>query len=472
MKTGANRYKKLYDTVIKNGYSVRSGSYSVLDKSIKTELNEFGEYSPIFQPSDGQKDNPKLAYVCAMSDDSPDEDVIGGELFASIPGIKHDPILGYYNGLFAGHVIEGSYRENASSGGFTTWILKELLERKLVDGVIHVKETADDSDVLFEYGISRSIEEICAGAKTRYYPVEFSNVINEIKSLPGKYAIVGIPSFIMEIRLLAQQDPKVKDRVKYTLGLICGHQKSTKYAECFAWQCGIKPGNLKSIDFRKKIAGAPANMYATEVTGIINGKEVTITKKQEELLGSHWGHGFFKTKFSDFTDDTMNETADIALGDAWLPAYTKDSLGNNVLIVRNETMLSILEEGVKDGKIKVDNLSVKDVIKSQSGLVHHTRDDLPYRLYKKDAKHEWRPTKRLPASNDIPFLRKVVQDLRCDIAEQSHVHYKKAVELDDLSYFETKMSSYLRRYKWVYVVVQLKRRGLMWAVRRFVSTIR
>ncbi len=473
MKRNSVSYKKLYDTVVKNGYSVKSGAYSVVDKGIKTRLDEFGEYSPVF-PSDtqSQNDDSRLKLVCAMSDESPDEDEVSKELFASIPNIQHDPILGYYNGVFAGHVVEGDYRKNASSGGFTTWVLKELLERKLVDGVIHVKESPKNSNTLFEYGVSKTIEEICEGAKTRYYPVEFSNVIDEVKNLPGRYAIVGIPSFIMEIRLLAKQDPKIKNKIKYTLGLICGHQKSTKYIESFAWQCGIKPGNLKSVDFRKKLEDSPANMYATEMTGIIDGKEVTIIKKQEDLFGSHWGHGFFKTKFSDFTDDTMNETADIALGDAWLPKYTKDSGGTNILIVRNETILSILKESEEKGKIEIDNLSIKDAIKSQSGLVHHTRDDLPYRLYKKDIRQEWRPKKRLEASKDIPFLRKVVQDLRQEISEKSHINYKKAVELDDWNYFEKSMKPYLRRYRWVYVIVQLRRRGLMWAIRKLMNKVR
>lgn len=469
MKQSPGDRKKLYDTVVKNGYSIKSGAYSVVDKTIKTQLDEFGEYSPVFPPPGKQGNDSKLGLVCAMSDDSPDEDEVSEELFASAPGIKHDPILGYYNGVFAGHVVEGNYRKSASSGGFTTWILKELLERKLVDGVIHVKESPKNSDTLFEYGISKTVKEICEGAKTRYYPVEFSGAINKVRDLPGRYAIVGIPSFIMEIRLLAKQDPKVKDKVRYTIGLICGHQKSTKYIESFAWQCGIKPGNLKSVDFRKKVKGSPANMYATEMTGIIDGKEVTITKRQEELFGSHWGHGFFKTKFSDFTDDTMNETADISLGDAWLPKYTKDSGGSNILIVRSEKILSILKDAEKNGKIKLDDLPVSDAIKSQAGLVHHTRDDLPYRLYKKDSKNEWRPKKRLAASNEIPFLRKVIQNLRQEIAEQSHINYKKAVELDDWSYFEKSMEPYLRKYKWVYVVVQLRRRGPMWAIRKLMA---
>lgn len=472
MKKKVQNSASVYETVIKNGYSVGSGVYAVVDDSIEMKLDELGQYVPSFTtPFDSFTVNSKLGKVCAMSNESKDEDAVSKGLFAATPGIKYTPIIGYHLGLYAGYVVEGDYRKNASSGGFTTWILKELLEGKHVSGVIHVKESPNNSDALFEYGISTTTDEIIAGAKTRYYPAEFSEVVALAKKSPGKYAIVGIPSFIMEIRLLAQQDPDVRKSIVFTLGLVCGHQKSTKYAESLAWQCGIKPGNLISIDFRKKIAGAPANKYATEITGTIDGKKTTIIKRQEELFGTHWGHGFFKTKFSDYTDDTLNETADITLGDAWLPEYTDDSLGNNILIVRNVTILDIINTGLENKKIKLDILEEKDILRSQPGLIHHTRDDLPYRLYKRDNKKEWRPKKRIKASGNITFLRKAVQDIREDISAQSHIKYKKAVELDDWNYFEKSMQPFLRKYKWIYAAVQLRRRGFRWFVKRMFSNL-
>lgn len=454
-------------SVLKNEYDIRSGVYSAIDNSIEMRLNEYGEYTTILTESatNSRSTMERLSRVSAMSNESLDESTVAKNLFAPIPNIEFSDVIGYHLGLFAGHVIEGNYRKYASSGGFTTWLLKELLERRLIDGVIHVKRSTSKT-VLFEYGISTTIQQVRDNAKTRYYPAELSGALNQIRNMPGKYAITGIPSFIMEVRLLASQDPEIGKKIAYTFGLICGHQKSTKYAESLAWQSGIKPGNLVSIDFRKKIPGSPANKYATEMTGIINGKEVTVTKRQEELFGSHWGHGFFKTKLSDYTDDALNETADVALGDAWLPEYTRDGLGNNILIVRNQKILSIIQDGAKRGLVKIDILTADDIIKSQPGLIHHTRDDLPYRLFKKDAANEWRPIKRVSPSNKVPYLRKKVQDIREEIREKSHTNYRRAVELDDWSYFERSMRPLLRRYSLLYVLVQTRRRGLAWFIKK------
>lgn len=464
--------QQLFEREIQSGYSVRSGAYSVVDEAIEMRLNEFGEYEPNRDAFLTSTKTKELISASSMANVNEDEDTIAKELFSKIKGIKHHSVIGYYSHLYAGHVTEGNIREVASSGGMTTWILTELLKRKLIDGVIHLIESKPGQETLFEYGISKSVKQVIAGAKTKYYPGEFSKVLSQIKKDNATYAIVGIPSLVMEVRLLAKQDPEIAKRIKFTLGLICGHQKSTKYAESLAWQSGIKPGDLLSIDFRKKVEGRPANLYATEMTGLVKGKKVTIVKSQEELFGTHWGYGFFKTQLSDFTDDALNETADVALGDAWLPEYVKDSLGTNIVIVRNKTIASIIQEGMENGKVKLDTITEKDILKSQPGLIHHTRDDLPYRLYKKDKKGEWRPKKRLAASKDIPLLRRIVQDIRQDIAIKSKLNYKKAVELEDWDYFQKSMKGYLRKYRLVYVVVQIQRRGLGWFVSKAFGMIR
>lgn len=443
--------EEFHNKVIKNGYTFGSGAFAVIDHNIQMELDEYGEYKAKFLLPLENYNSYLLQKVCPNSDISPNEDEISKNLYGSIPRIKYDKRIGYYKNLYAGHVLEGDYRKNASSGGFGTWILKELLERNLIDGVIHVKENKDKkSPILFKYDISRTIEEIKEGAKTKYYPVEFSEVLNKVKQTPGRYAIVGIPSFIMAIRLLSLQDPIIKERIKYTVGLICGHQKSARFADCIAWQAGIKPGNLISIDFRKKLPGSPANRYGVELTGIINGEVVTVTKRMNDILGHNWGQGFFKSRASDFTDDVMNETADITLGDAWLPEYISDSGGNNVILVRHPELETIIEEGIKSKKVKLDRISVETIVRSQASHFQHTREELCYRLYKKDKKGEWRPQKRVKPSNNIPFFRKRIQDLRMEISKQSHIAFKKAVELDDLDYFINHMNKYVKKYNRIY----------------------
>ncbi len=444
------------------GYSVGSGAYSVANAKIETILNEYGEYQYSFE---AEEYLISASSVCCMSNVSDDETTIAHQLYSDVEGVKYNSVIGLYKNLYIGYVAEGSYRKNGSSGGMATWLLVELLRRNMIDGVIHVKST-DGSNVLFEYAISRTEQEIISGAKSRYYPAEYSSMINKIKLSNERFAIVGIPSFITEIRLLQILLPSLKDTIKYTIGLICGHQKSSKYAECLAWQCGIKPGNLRYVDFRKKVLDRPADEYIAEFIGLVDGELVSITKNQSELFGSNWGHGFFKKKFSDYTDDAFNETADISLGDAWLPEYTKDSKGNNIVIVRNDEIASILKEAESDQRLCLDVACEGDIVSSQAGLVHHYKDEIGYRLNKRDVENKWRPRNRVEADGDLPLLRKWVQDVREDIATLSHKRYREAVAIGDFDHFKKSMRPYVFKYKVLYVFLGVQNKGVFWVARK------
>src|SRR3546814_17649672 len=96
----------------------------------------------------------------------------------------------------------------------------------------HSFPTRRSSD-LFRYQISRTAEEIRRGAKSRYYPIELSAVIDQIRAVPGRYAVIGIPCFIKAIHLLRAKDAVLRDRIAFTLGLYCGHMKSARMVESF-----------------------------------------------------------------------------------------------------------------------------------------------------------------------------------------------------------------------------------------------
>lgn len=448
-----------------NEYDVRSGVYAAIDPKITYSLDDYGQYEPMMSDSRDKGLGLKLQQVNAMSDISSNESQLAHELFAKHKGIKRNKIFGYYLDTYIGYVVEGEYRKNGSSGGFATWVLVRLLEEGLIDGVVHVHRAEDGDKVLFQYKISRTPDEIRDGSRSKYYPVELSEALKEIKKTPGRYAIVGIPSFITEIRLLQKVDPIIRERVKYTIGLVCGHQKSAKYAECLAWQVGIKPGDLKYVNFRKKIDGVASNQYSPEFTGMIDGKVTTVLDTSGKLLGSNWAHCFFKTRFSDFTDDAFNETADITLGDAWLPEYSKDSKGHNILIIRDPRISRIIEEGIKKELVSVTRVDERTIERSQSGLVHHNIDEIPYRLWKRDKRGDWRPKKRVEASGDFPFLRKRVQDLREAMAEKSHIVYREAVKRGDYKYFEKRMRPYVLLYAVCYRLQFLQRNGITGVIR-------
>lgn len=434
----------------KKKYSEASGSMAVVDSNIQMKLNTYGLYEEII--ADGVTSiSPKATFVSPNLNTQVNESMIAQQLYGKQPDISFDERLGYYHSLYVGHVKEGDFRERASSGGMGTWIFNELFENNLIDYVIHVKKNEDIQDEkMFKYEISSTIEDIKAGAKTRYYPVEISEVLAIVKDKPGRYAIIGIPSFIYAIRLLAKADKVINERIKYTVGLVCGHQKSTKFSESIAWQVGIQPGDLLDIDFRHKLPDRPASSYAVKMTGVIDGEIQTIIKPTSELFGQNWGWGVFKPTASDFTDDVFNETADIVVGDAWLPQYTQDSEGNNIVIIRHKEIQKLVGKAISENRLKMDKVDNETIFASQASHYRHTHDELAYRLYVKEQENEWIPKKRVKPNSDISDKRRRIQDLRKMISDQSHIQYQKALQRNDFNYFVTQMTLYTSEYTKIY----------------------
>lgn len=251
-----------------------------------------------------------------------------------------------------------------------------------------------------------------------------SRVLQFVRENEGKYALIGVPCYIKGVRLLADQDKLIKDRIKFFIGLVCGHLISDMFAKSMGWEMGIDPDILKEIDFRKKLKNRPANRYGVEVKGIVEDKEVVLRCPTSELF-TNWGHGMFKYNACEFCDDLLAETADVTVGDAWLPEYSQYSKGTNVIVVRKPVIQRIFDQNMDDA-IRVEEISAEKIYQSQAGGFRHRRDGLSYRLYLKDQKNEWRPNKRVEPSDRFPTKRKKIYELRSTLSHESFNAYKVA----------------------------------------------
>lgn len=436
------------EKVINGGYCIGCGACTMglLDSGIKIKLDSLGFLQA--NAINGLGRDSRSAAVCPFSDTSTDEDKISGALL-EFPATVRDPRIGAYLNIYAGYVETGDFRGRGSSGGFTSWVLAELLRRDLVDGVIHVKVRIPDEDDkrLFHYGVSRTVEELQGGAKSHYYPVELSEMLHYIRSTPGRYAVVGLPCFIKAIRLLGKEESIFRERIRFTVGLFCGHLKSTGFAEMLAWQVGVRPDQLTAFDFRTKLANRKSSNYGVTATGLIDGEEVERTGVVSDLVGTDWGMGFFKYRACDFCDDISAETADVSVGDAWLPEFVEDSRGTNVVIVRHPDIQLLVEEGISSGVLALKPIASERAVESQSANFRHRREDLPYRLHLQDLAREWRPKKRLSPSPLRDKHRRVVQDKRIHFQMTVPHLWRRAVASGSLSHFIREIDPMIQSYK-------------------------
>ncbi|WP_460293253.1 Coenzyme F420 hydrogenase/dehydrogenase, beta subunit C-terminal domain [Clostridium tertium] len=438
---------ELFYKVINNDYCSGCGvCASVKDSHLKMQIDENGKYRPFLDNSGNSGNNVDVLSICPFYNNERNEDIIGKKLFERVDDIKHNKYIGYYLKNFAGYVNVGDYRKSGSSGGMGSWISSKLIELGLIDAIIHVKQTKDlDEKVLFNYQVSKNLNEISEGGKSKYYPVEMSEVIKYIKENEGRYALVGVPCFIKAIRLLSEKDEVVSKRIKFTIGLVCGHLKSEMFAKSIGWQMGIHPNDIRSIDFRVKIENCASSNYGVKVVGEVNKSELIKESPTRLLYMTNWGEGMFKYKSCDYCDDVLAETADITIGDAWIPEYTNDSMGTNIIVVRNSQIMNIINK-YRD-ELFLEELSEEKIFESQAGGFRHRREGLSYRLYLTDKKNQWRPKKRVDAENSINKNRKKIYENRIKIYEESFRGYKLAEKSNNFNDFISYMNPIINHYK-------------------------
>ncbi len=443
-----NEIEELKRTVIDNGFCIGCGACAFASKeNISTKKNSEGKLEALVKKFDIKDNKSRVLNICPFYNNEYNEDDISKELYSQIDNIMHDEYLGYNLSNYAGYVKTREFRMKGSSGGFGSWIASKLFEEGLVDKIIHVK-SSNDNDLLFKYQISSTLEEIQEGSKSRYYPIEMSNVLDYVLKNDYKYLFVGIPCYVKAVRQLQKEYPVIKKRIVLTLGLVCGHLKSDLFAKTIAWEMGIHPSKLTKIDFRVKNIDNLSNNYNIKATGYVNSEEVQIEAATKDLFASNWGYGFFKYKACDYCDDVLAETADVTIGDAWLPEYTDDSLGTNIITVRNEIINNLFSK--YNDEIHLDNITSNKIYESQSGGFRHRREGLQYRLYLQDQNHSWRPNKRVEASNNIPQKRKKIYETRLALVDKSFISYNSAMKNNDFSVFRSELEPLIRKNNRLY----------------------
>ncbi|MFC7536062.1 Coenzyme F420 hydrogenase/dehydrogenase, beta subunit C-terminal domain [Sphingomonas sp. GCM10030256] len=411
--------------VVRSGLCIGCGGCVAGEPDARMEWDRFGELKPHGPTGWYEGKSAAFARACPFSPSAPNEDDIAHQRFPA--PAHHDGKIGSFEAAYVGHVAEEGFRMNGSSGGLVSWVAAELLRSGAVDGVAHVSPAHPRPDgAFFRYGISRDLGTLNAGAKSRYYPIELSSVLAEIRASPGRYAVVGVPCFIKAVHLLRRADPVLRERITHTLGLFCGHMKSARLVDSFAAQLDQEMRRVRAVDYRIKDASRPANWYRAHLT-LDDGS--TASEDWWHLADGDWGAGFFQNSACNWCDDVVAETADIAFGDAWVEPYSSDGRGTNVAIVRSPELHRLIEEARTDGRLQLEPVGADFIIQTQAAGFRHRREGLAYRLTW--PKRGLRAVKRVPPSAaGMPLRRRLVYRMRAWIARWSHRIFAVARAMD------------------------------------------
>jgi coenzyme F420-reducing hydrogenase beta subunit len=376
-------------------------------------FDRFGHLKPTGSRAWMTSGSEGFTETCPFSPSARDEDRLAANLFSAAAAQGE---AGRFLAAYVGYVAQEDYRLQGSSGGMVTWMLTELLRAGLVDAAVHVTPGADAGapDRFFGYRVSRSVAEVRLGAKSRYYPIELSEMLREIRTTPGRYAVVGVPCFIKAVQLLREHDPVLRERIAFTLGLFCGHMKSARFVESLAWQLDVDLEDVQQVDFRRKDPTRAANVYTATLTRRDGSLAV---RDWWNLADGDWGAGFFQNGACNFCDDVIAETADVSFGDAWVEPYQSDGRGTNVVVVRSPVVSDLVARAIDEGRLALDAVDAEFVQRTQAAGFRQRREGLAYRLTWR--RRGLRPRKRVKPDRHLRPRRKLIYRMRALITTTS-----------------------------------------------------
>jgi coenzyme F420 hydrogenase subunit beta len=444
--------KNIFDSVVKQDMCIGCGAclYSSSNDNLVMSWNKEGFLNPTSETSDMESE--KSLKVCPFNP-FPDKEVRTEKEIANIflkDAPNHHQRVGRYYNSYVGY--SNKYRLTSSSGGMATYLIEQLLNQNIVDAVITVKEGKDS---FYEYSVIRLTDDLISTSETKYYPVTLGTVINQLKTSNERFAIVGIACFLKSVRLLQFYHPELKDKIKFTIGIICGGVKSKFFAEYLAGKTGVSSDQFSKPKFRIKDLQSTASDYSFGCNDI-NGQQHTIKMRK---VGDMWGSGMFKNNACDFCDDVTTELADISLGDAWLNPYNKDGKGTNVIVTRTELAERLINDGIIHKELAVDTLEFDQFLSSQQGSFNHRQKALGYRIKLAKSKGFIIPPKRHDNEN-ISLDFKLVQKQRMAVRKLSLVQWP--VSKDSLEFDQTMFKSRenLRKRTRIYHYVRAVKRRL------------
>lgn len=401
-----NTHKRKTNAIFEQNLCVSCGVCN-LNKSAKFEFNDLGYLLP-------NKLNKLDLNSCPVVHEN-NEDTISRKKFHGKYNFNSQ--IGYYDVISAASIKDNRLLTQRSSGGIITFVLKSLLKQKKVDAVATVFNF--NSEPYFRYKLINNPDDLDYAATSAYYPAEVGTVLAEAKERSLSIAVTGLPCCIKGINHLIDNDTQMQEIIKYQISLICGHLKTSKYLELLSLQ-------LPNIEKAKYNFRAHRKQSVAKIKYFqkYNANEEH-SRPTASMYSGSYNYGYFQYESCNYCDDIIGETADLSVGDAWLPEFVDRTTGMSLCVSRNTEISKILNSDC----INYRELSPNDVLLAQQGGYRQRREGLAYRI-KKYPKYGVKKREHL-LPKKIGKKRLKIYEARYQLSKSSHEIYKKSPSVNE-----------------------------------------
>lgn len=221
------------------------------------------------------------------------------------------------------HALDPDIRKESTSGGLVTTILLNLLEQGQIDGAL-VISSADDPIWKGKPIIARTREELLGAMKSKYAISPTNAALSEIRKLPGKYALVGLPCQIHGFIKAAKLSKELRERVVLTIGLFC-HAAIEHEAFEIIWG-KLGPQKDEAVKFISRVGKHPGTPHLKLRDGTLYPVYFPDKKgyRPSSMDMINVLYRLYTPNRCMLCFDALSEFADISVGDPWMPAPAKE----------------------------------------------------------------------------------------------------------------------------------------------------
>lgn len=253
---------------------------------------------------------------------------------------------GHVQMTYVGYASDNRIRGGGAGGGVVTALLWDLLKSGAVDGCI-VTRMDPGKPWHGKVYIARTYEELLASQQSKYIIIPVNSILQQIRDLPGKFAIAALPCHIHGIRMLQKHKVPVAEKIVAIVGLFCASAMEPYIALEMMEMRGVNPREI--VDFGFRDGDWPGQIRATTRGGI-----------KIPLHESNFKDGainYMTYLYSPFRCQTCidgsAEFSDISVSDAW----TRDEFGNYLfssqskMLARTEVGITTMMNAIASGTI-------------------------------------------------------------------------------------------------------------------------
>ena len=261
------------------------------------------------------------------------------------------PEWGEFEKVYVGYSNDPDIRHMASSGGVITSLASYLLDKKLIDGVIHTGKDTDKPWRTKTYCSTtpKEVVDRCGSRYTQSMPL--ADIFN-LTEYGKRYIYIGKPCDVLALTNYFKLDKEFASRFICTISFFCAGAPSENAQMRLLKELDCKPEEC--IELRYRGDGWPG--YATAVNRSGTKTQMTYNDSWGKILGRDI------RKSCKFCMNGTGEPADISCGDAWYskadgtPDFTEGD-GRNIIFTRSDIGEKLFEEAVSAGYITASDYS-------------------------------------------------------------------------------------------------------------------